>query len=84
MPVIQSHGKPLPKGMTQEMLAGINKEATKRMTAIVAPQAHLSHSEDMLKMSMGRLFSSIVGRMHEAAQGTPKDKLYLYSGKSTA
>jgi hypothetical protein len=83
MTVIQSHDKSLPEGMTQEMLAGINKEATKRMTAIVAPQAHLTNSEVMLKMSMGRLFSSIVERMHEAAQGTPKDKLYLYSGHDT-
>lgn len=83
MTVIKSHGKPLPKGMTDELLLEINKEAAKRMLALVAPGVELSHREELLKLSMGRLFDTVVQRMRQVSSGQSKDKLYCYSGHDT-
>lgn len=83
MTVIKSHGKQLPEGMTDELLLEINKEAAKRMLALVAPGIELSHREELLKLSMGRLFDTLVQRMRSVASGESKDKLYCYSGHDT-
>lgn len=83
MTVAKSHGKPLPKGMTDDLLLEINKEAAKRMLALVAPGVELSHREELLKLSMGRLFDTVVQRMRQVASGQSKDKLYCYSGHDT-
>ena len=83
MTVIKSHDKPLPKGMTEDLLLEINKEAAKRMFALVAPGVELSHREELLRLSMGRLFDSVVQRMRQVSNGQSKDKLYCYSGHDT-
>ena len=83
MTVIKSHGKTLPKGMTEDLLMEVNKEASKRMIALVAPGVELSHKEELLKLSMGRMFDSVVQRMRQCADGQPKHQMYLYSGHDT-
>jgi len=37
----------------------INREATRRMTALVAPQASEAHGPAMLRLSMGPLFEEV-------------------------
>ncbi len=44
------------QGMSEELLLAINREATRRMTALVAPQASEQHGPEMLRLSMGPLF----------------------------
>ena len=83
MTVIKSHGKALPDGMTDDLLMEINKEASKRMIALVAPGVELSHREDLLKLSMGRMFDSVVQRMRQCAEGESKHQMYMYSGHDT-
>lgn len=61
----------------------INKEASKRMIALVAPGVELSHREELLKLSMGRMFDSVVQRMRQCADGQPKHQMYMYSGHDT-
>ena len=83
MTVIKSHGKTLPEGMTEEVLMDINREASKRMIALVAPGVELSHREELLKLSMGRMFDSVVQRMRQCADGESKNQMYMYSGHDT-
>lgn len=83
MTVIKSHGKPLPEGMTEDLLMEVNKEASKRMIALVAPGVELSHREELLKLSMGRMFDSVVQRMRQCADGQFKHQMYMYSGHDT-
>ena len=83
MTVIKTHGKTLPDGMTEDLLLAINKEASKRMLALVAPGVELSHREELLKLSMGRMFDSVVQRMSACADGQPKHQMYMYSGHDT-
>jgi hypothetical protein len=42
--------------MSEELLLAVNREATRRMTALVAPQASEQHGPEMLRLSMGNLF----------------------------
>ena len=77
MTVIKSHGKRLPEGMTEDLLTEINKEASKRMLALVAPGVEL------LKLSMGRMFDSVVQHMLQCASGEAKHQMYMYSGHDT-
>ncbi|DBB06874.1 TPA: hypothetical protein ACH3X3_009533 [Trebouxia sp. C0006] len=83
MTVIKSHNKQLPEGMTEDLLMDINKEASKRMFALVAPGVELSHREELLKLSMGRMFDSVVQRMRQCADGESKHQMYMYSGHDT-
>ena len=83
MTVIKSHGKTLPDGMTEDLLMEINKEASKRMLALVAPGVELSHREELLKLSMGRMFDSVVQQMRQCADGQSKHHMYMYSGHDT-
>ena len=83
MTVIKSHNKQLPEGMTEDLLMDINKEASKRMIALVAPGVELSHREELLKLSMGRMFDSVVQRMRQCADGESKHQMYMYSGHDT-
>ena len=41
--------------MSEELLQDINREATRRMTTLVAPQASEAHGPAMLRLSMGPL-----------------------------
>ncbi|CAL8468369.1 g7909 [Coccomyxa elongata] len=77
------HGKPLPQGMSEDLLLAINHEATRRMTSLVAPQASEQHGPEMLRLSMGPLFEQIVGRMAAAANGANTSPLFMYSGHDT-
>ena len=83
MTVIKSHGKTLPDGMTDDLLMEIDKEASKRMIALVAPGVELGHREELLKLSMGRMFDSVVQRMRQCAEGQSKHQMYMYSGHDT-
>ena len=83
MTVIKSHGKQLPDGMTEDLLMEVNKEAAKRMIALVAPGIELSHREELLTLSMGRMFDSVVQRMLQCASGQAKHQVYMYSGHDT-
>ncbi len=83
MTVIKSHNKQVPEGMTEDLLMDINKEASKRMIALVAPGVELSHREELLKLSMGRMFDSVVQRMRQCADGESKHQMYMYSGHDT-
>ncbi|DBA85742.1 hypothetical protein WJX77_001343 [Trebouxia sp. C0004] len=83
MTVIKSHNKKLPEGMTEDLLMDINREASKRMIALVAPGIELSHREELLKLSMGRMFDSVVQRMRQCADGESKHQMYMYSGHDT-
>ena len=83
MTVIKSHGKALPEGMTEELLMDINTEASRRMFAIVAPGIEHGHREELLKLSMGRMFDSVVQRMRQCANGESKHQMYMYSGHDT-
>ncbi len=83
MTVIKSHNKKLPEGMTEDLLMDINREASKRMIALVAPGVELSHREELLKLSMGRMFDSVVQRMRQCADGESKHQMYMYSGHDT-
>ena len=83
MTVIKSHGKTLPEGMTEDLLMEVNNEASKRMIALVAPGNELNHREELLKLSMGRMFDSVVQRMCQCADGQPKHQMYMYSGHDT-
>ncbi len=47
------------QGMSEELLMEVNREATRRMTALVAPQASEQHGPDMLRLSMGPLFEQV-------------------------
>ena len=38
---LAAHGKHIPEGFDEDLLLTINQEAAKRMTALVAPQAHI-------------------------------------------
>ncbi|EIE19511.1 hypothetical protein COCSUDRAFT_83562 [Coccomyxa subellipsoidea C-169] len=71
------------EGMSEELLMEVNREATRRMTALVAPQASEQHGPDMLRLSMGPLFEQIVGRMAAAADGADACPLFMYSGHDT-
>ncbi len=42
--------------MSEDLLLAVNREATRRMTALVAPQASEQHGPEMLRLSMGPLF----------------------------
>jgi hypothetical protein len=44
------------QGVSEELLRDIDREATRRMTALVAPQARDAHSPAVLRLSMGPLF----------------------------
>ena len=47
------------QGVSEELLLDINREATRRMTALVAPQASEAHGPPMLRLSMGQLFEEV-------------------------
>ena len=47
------------QGVSEELLMDINREATRRMTALVAPQASEAHGPPMLRLSMGQLFEEV-------------------------
>ena len=47
------------QGVSEELLLDINREATRRMTALVAPQASEAHGPAMLRLSMGQLFEEV-------------------------
>ncbi|KAK9915420.1 hypothetical protein WJX75_008934 [Coccomyxa subellipsoidea] len=83
MTSMRFHGKALPPGMSEELLLAVNREATRRMTALVAPQASEQHGPEMLRLSMGNLFEQIVGRMAAAAGGADPCPLFMYSGHDT-
>ncbi len=38
---LAAHGKHIPEGFDKDLLLTIDQEAAKRMTALVAPQAHI-------------------------------------------
>ena len=45
--------------MSEELLQDINREATRRMTVLVAPQASEAHGPDVLRLSMRPLFEEV-------------------------
>lgn len=47
---------PLPAGADPELREAVEAEATRRMTSLVAPAAGAASREDVLRLSMGRLF----------------------------
>lgn len=47
------------QGVSEELLLDVNREATRRMTALVAPQASEAHGPAMLRLSMGQLFEEV-------------------------
>ena len=50
--------------MSEELLQDINREATRRMTALVAPQASEAHGPAVLRLSMGPLFEEVDPHIH--------------------
>ena len=48
------------QGVSEELLWDVNREATRRMTALVAPQASDVDGPAMLRLSMGPLFAQVV------------------------
>ncbi|KAK9829707.1 hypothetical protein WJX72_007452 [[Myrmecia] bisecta] len=83
MTTLAFHGKPLPKGMTPDLLAATEAEATKRMAALVAPFRNTSDEQQLLRLSMGQLLQLIMERLDDAANGGPEAKMYMYSGHDT-
>lgn len=53
---LEHHGLPLPEGASSDLRTEVETEATRRMTALVAPAAGAAAREDVLRLSMGRLF----------------------------
>jgi hypothetical protein len=45
------------QAVDEQLLWDINREATRRMTALVAPQASDVHGPELLRLSMGPLFA---------------------------
>lgn len=60
--------EPAAQGVSEELLMDINKEATRRMTAVVAPQASDAHGPAMLRLSMGPLFEEVRFSVRRRAQ----------------
>ena len=58
-----SEGRLPGQGMSEELLQDINREATRRMTALVAPQASEAHGPAVLRLSMGPLFEEVSPHM---------------------
>lgn len=73
---LRFHGKPLPAGLTPEMLAGIETEATRRFAQICAPQPVGPDPVDLLRLSLGQLINLLLERMDAAVAG---DALLLHS-----
>ena len=71
------HGKTMPEGMTPQILAGVNKEATRRMGALVAPHVKGEHGEDILRLGMGQLFQKVCAPPTVTADG----RLYSTRGR---
>jgi hypothetical protein len=46
----------LRQGLSEDLLLDINREATRRMISLVAPQAAEPHGPELLRLSMGNLF----------------------------
>eukprot|EP00884_Botryococcus_braunii_P023598 jgi/Botrbrau1/9922/Bobra.0012s0021.1 len=77
---LAAHGKPLPAGVTPDLMAEVNREATRRMASLVAPVK--GPHEEALRLSMGLLFEQIIRKM-EAAKTNDRPLLVLYSGHDT-
>lgn len=80
---LAAHGKHIPEGFDEDLLLTIDQEAAKRMTALVAPQAHIEGSQKLMQLSMGRLFSMLVDHMDATVQGEAQPRMLLYSGHDT-
>lgn len=48
------------QGVDDALLLDINREATRRMAALVAPQSTEPHGPEMLRLSMGPLFEEVL------------------------
>ncbi|KAK9824986.1 hypothetical protein WJX81_003696 [Elliptochloris bilobata] len=83
---LEHHGLGLPEGADAALKAEVEAEAARRITSLVAPAAGAASREDILRLSMGRLFEQIVARMDAAAgrvSAAPQPRLALYSGHDT-
>jgi hypothetical protein len=62
-------------GITPDLMAEINREATRRMASLVAPLN--GPHEEALRLSMGLLFEQIIRKM-EAGKSHDRPLLVLY------
>lgn len=62
-------------GVTPDLMAEVNREATRRMASLVAPTK--GPHEEALRLSMGLLFEQIIRKM-EAAKAHDRPLLILY------
>lgn len=67
---LRFHSKPLPGRFDTELLADIEREATHRMLALIAPDDTAGSGQPgVLRLGVGRLAAEIVQRMAVAAAG---------------
>jgi len=67
---LRFHGKPLPGRFDDALLDGIEREAARRMLAMIAPaDGDAGEKAGMLRLGVGRLAGEIVQRMDAAIAG---------------